>query len=89
MTHLDARKIVIEALEHVVGTMFYSPDLKENLLKENNKITIDQLELDSLSKMELCIALEINYGIEIVPSELENFGTFDQFIDNIIKKVSA
>lgn len=89
MTNIEVRKIVVESLEYagVLGVC-NNPVLKAKLLEEENEITMQELDLDSLSKMELCIALEVNHAIEIVPEELDQFTTFNSLIQFIINSKS-
>lgn len=86
MTELEVRKIVVEALEHANTMGIYNSKTKETLLSGGEDIQMEKLELDSLSSMELCIALELNSDIVIVPDELAEFKTFNEFIKKVIGK---
>lgn len=89
MTNIEARKIVVESLEYAgVLRVCNNPLLKAKLLEEDDETTMQELELDSLSKMELCITLEVSHAIEIVPEELDKFTTFKSLIQFIMNSNS-
>jgi acyl carrier protein len=51
--------------------------------------TFKELGADSLEVVQVMVALEENYGIELVDEELKAIGNMGGFIDYVKKKVAA
>ena len=68
----SARRFLVEALEQ--SNAFYLRDgmLAESFVAGTTDVPIATLEMDSLAEMELCIAIEVNTGISIVPEQLRD-----------------
>ncbi|MEO8487548.1 MAG: acyl carrier protein [Betaproteobacteria bacterium] len=47
------------------------------------------LEMDSLAKMELCIAIEVGSGVSLAPEELERFGSLGDLAAEIARRTGA
>ena len=45
------------------------------------KLTIDQLEFDSLAWMEFCICIELRSGLELTPAHIEGMRYFLEIED--------
>ena len=43
-------------------------------------VPIDTLDMDSLAEMEVCIAIEVNAGVSIVPEQLRKIGTLGRLV---------
>ncbi|MDK1018061.1 MAG: acyl carrier protein [Actinomycetota bacterium] len=72
--------------------------LKELLVDElgldRDKITMDarfeeDLEVDSLGVVELLMALEDNFGVQIPDEEAESIGTVSQAVDVVVAKLAG
>ena len=66
--------------------------LVEELGLEADKIKLDarfeeDLEVDSLGVVELLMALEDNFGVQIPDEEAESIGTVGQAVDIVEKKL--
>lgn len=77
-------------------------DLKERLTKvfhnvfDNDTIELtpgltadDVDEWDSLSHINLMIAIELEFGIEFLQSEIQNFANVGELTETIEKKIAA
>lgn len=68
-----ARRFLVEALEQSNVSYFRDErTLAESFVAGTTDVSIATLEMDSLAEMELCIAIEVNTGISIVPEELRD-----------------
>lgn len=70
-----ARRIVVEALRQASVHTIEEGDRVRRFLRGEADFSFDELELDSLARMEVCIAIEVKTGISIAPDELEPIGT--------------
>lgn len=57
--------------------------LEEAFIAGDVNPSFDQTGLDSLSRMELCIAIENERGVSIAPVELEKMKTLDALLRRI------
>ncbi len=68
--------------------------LVEELGLDEDKITMDatfeeDLEVDSLGVVELLMALEDNFGVQIPDEEAESLVTVGEAVDLVQKKINA
>ncbi len=80
MTEHEIRTIIAETLEYANVIISCDNDLILMFLNERNDIPFDQLDMDSLAMMELCIAIETNIGVSIVPDDLQKIGSLNQLV---------
>lgn len=73
MTDADARRLVLEALRTVAAPVAQDERLAESFIA-GARVPLDELELDSLASMELCIALERS-GLALEPEQLPALGS--------------
>ena len=45
-----------------------------------NEVPLDALDMDSLAEMEVCIAIEVNAGVSILPEQLRKIGTLGRLV---------
>ena len=45
--------------------------------------SFDELDMDSLAAMELCIALETSWNMAVVPEEIHSLGSLKKILDLI------
>ena len=87
MTEQEIRTIIVEALEYA---NILSSDDDSGLpffLDGSEDVFLNQLDIDSLDAMELCIALEINAGVTIVPDDLQRVGTLNRLVPTVRKQL--
>lgn len=52
-------------------------------------IPVERFDIDSLAAMELCIAIELNLGVEIVPGDLADVKTLGGIVALAQERASA
>lgn len=83
MTEQEIRTFIAEALDQAGVIAMRDKKLTPILLEGRHDIPFDILDLDSLAVMELCIAIEVNTGISILPDQLKSIGTLNRLVDMI------
>jgi len=78
MTDQQVREMLVEALEYASVIALRDKNLGAGFLAGTSEVRIDALDMDSLAEMELCIAIEVNAGVSIVPERLRRIGTLDR-----------
>ena len=86
MNTQTARKIIVSALDDGNVFSFRDVHLINLFLSGEKKILISDLLLDSLSSMEICIAIELSTKISISPEELMNLESLDDLVDTLMAK---
>lgn len=87
-THPEIRTMLVEALEYASVYSMRHLNLTEGFLAGTKDVSFEELDMDSLAIMELCIAIELNAGISLVPEELESIGSLDKLISLLAKETS-
>jgi acyl carrier protein len=85
MTDHEIRNIIAQELEYACLTVMRDKKLTPIFLEGRHDISLGELEMDSLAEMELCIAIEINTGVSIVPNDLQSIGTLNRLVDVVRK----
>lgn len=87
MTEHEIRTVIIEAMDYanVIGRSNQS--MITLFLEEGEDIAFNQLSMDSLATMELCIALEVNAGVSIVPDDLQKVVTLNCLVKSVQDKL--
>ena len=85
MTDQELRTIIVESLEYANVTTAREQSMAFLSSEGREDISLNQLGMDSLAVMELCIAIEVNTGVSIVPDDLQKVGT----LNNLIKSVQS
>lgn len=70
MTEAEIRGVVAAALTDAGAHGDWNGELAHRFVAGECDVHLDQLELDSLATMELCIGIEVHCGVEIVPDQL-------------------
>ena len=83
MTEQEIRTILVEALEYANILSVNEDSLPASFLDGSEDVSLNQLDIDSLAAMELCIALEINAGVSIVPEDLQKMGTLNRLVATV------
>lgn len=84
MTSEQARKILVDAMRYanVIGI---SAEQGSAFEAGTSDIELDQVEMDSLATMELCIAIEANTGLSITPEQLMAAATGSELVRLIVR----
>jgi hypothetical protein len=80
MTEQQIRELVVEALEVSSVIALRDKNLGAAFLGGMADVPIAALDMDSLAEMEVCIAIEVNAGVSIVPDQLRKIGTLDRLV---------
>lgn len=80
MTEREIRLMLVEAM--LSASVFGVRDggWTDAFLAGTRDIAMSDLQMDSLGAMELCIAVEVNTGVEIVPDELARMATLGTLV---------
>ena len=87
MTEQEIRTIIVEALEYANVFSTCDADIISLFLNGGKDIALNQIDMDSLATMELCIAIEVNTGVSIVPDELQKVNTLNRLVKCVQDKV--
>lgn len=80
MTEQQIRAMVVDALEYSNVIALRDKNLTGDFLAGLNEVPIDTLDMDSLAEMEVCIAIEVNAGVSILPERLRKIGTLGALV---------
>lgn len=83
MTEPDVRALMLDALAYANARSRLTEQQARDFLEGTCDLPFDQLELDSLATMELCIAIEVNAGVSIVPDRLHKIGTLGRLAQHV------
>jgi acyl carrier protein len=83
VTDHEIRSILARELEYACLTVMRDKELMPIFMESRRDIALAELEMDSLAEMELCIAIEINTGVSIVPNELQRIGSLNRLVDAV------
>ncbi len=61
--------------------------VQEGILNGETDLVFDEIEMDSLACMEVCIGIEIETGVSISPDELNKMGSLQKVAKSIISKL--
>jgi hypothetical protein len=88
MTEPEIRKMLVDAM--LSASVFGVRDngWTDAFLAGTRDIALGELEMDSLGAMELCIAVEVNTGVEIVPDELASMATLETLVATIHRELA-
>lgn len=82
MTTQEIRELVSQALRYASVPGFDRSETKEAFLSGKD-VALSQLEIDSLAAMELCIAIEANLDVSILPDDLPRLGSLNALVGRI------
>ena len=72
----DATRADLAALLRSCGVVTLRElGIEQQFVDGTTDLAIERLQMDSLSAMEFCIALEERWGLSIAPEEAASFGT--------------
>lgn len=82
----ELRQMLVDAIDGSTIVGLRSSGLMEGFLRGTADIPFGALEMDSMGAMELCIAVEVNTGVEIVPAELADLGSLGAVVASIMER---
>jgi acyl carrier protein len=69
-----ARQAIFEALK-AASPHEFNDDLRRSFLADGLNLDLADLDMDSLARMEFCIAIEISTNVTLLPSQLAEFAS--------------
>lgn len=75
MTEGEIRQVIADALVYAAVPRFAGSSERADFVAGRSDIAMADFQIDSLASMELCIAIELNLGVEILPSDLTMIST--------------
>ena len=83
------REIFVDGL--VAGAVHQINDVatRKAWLDGTRDLRFDELEMDSLAKMELCIAIEVGTGVSLAPEELGRFAAIGEIVAMLRERLHA
>ena len=85
MNIMSARQFILDALDRATASGIRSPERRAAFLAGTDDIRFDEIEMDSLARMELCIAIELKSGIELPSERLDEIGTLARLAEMLEK----
>jgi hypothetical protein len=83
------RQRLLEALDVVGATAPVSRSLRAHFLSCEKDLPLDQLNLDSLARMELMVSLETDFGVVVTPTELSRFRSLGQIAAHVEPRIGS
>mgnify|MGYP003415176460 FL=1 len=89
MNEREIRLILVDGLEAGAVHQVNDVSTREAFLAGTRDLTFEELEMDSLAKMELCIAIEVGTGVSLAPEELGRFAAIGEIVTMLRKRLHA
>ena len=83
------REVIIGGLQTGAVAEASLVDFHDAFLDGTRDCTIVSLDMDSLAKMELCIAIEVGTGVSLAPEELDRYATLAALVAGIEERSRA
>lgn len=83
------RMAVVRGLRMGAVERVFSQEARDAILEGRSNPTLAELGLDSLARMELCIAIEVDTGVSIAPDTLDHYATIDDLVADLARRVSV
>jgi len=83
------RMVVIDGLEAGAVRHASRAEFRDAFLDGTVDIELAKLGMDSLAKMELCIAIEVGTGVSLAPEDLDRHETLAALVAEIARRVHA
>jgi len=75
MDRAQLRIALFDALQAANVPEAFDEDLRRSFLDEGKDVDLSQLEMDSLARMEFCIAVELSLGVTLLPRQVQELGS--------------
>ena len=83
MTDADIRQMISTGLEQGSCFALRNNGWKEEFLAGRRDVAFADLDIDSLAIMELCIAIEVESGVSILPDEIVKCETLGAVVERV------
>jgi len=89
MNEQSIREMVSKALEYASVPGFAGSAVQRAFVEGQQDVAFSDLQIDSLAAMELCIAIEANVDVTILPVDLPGIGSLEALVRRIEELSSA
>ena len=88
MNNIEIRKRMIPILDEVNISELRSVSDQQDFINGELDLAFDEMDMDSLFSMELCIAIELELGVSIVPEQLNQLRSLQGLVQKISTNLS-
>jgi acyl carrier protein len=88
MTATDIRMSIIEVLWDSGVFSLRDQNVEKEFIDGRYDAKLEELDVDSLAAMEICIALEANWGTSLVPEDLQRVGSLQALVRVVLQAAS-
>jgi acyl carrier protein len=89
MKETEIRRALAEVFRDSSVFFLQDENVEEQFIDGRYDVTFDQLDVDSLAAMEICIALEANWGTALVPEDLQRVGSLQTLVSVVMEAISV
>ncbi len=89
MTEKEIREVIADAMNYAAVPGFKGSANETGFLAGTAEVPFSEVDLDSLAAMEVCISIETNVGISILPAELEQIGSLGGLVRRVMQNGAA
>lgn len=86
MSEEELRRMLVDTIDASTIVGLRRSGLMEEFLAGTGDVPFAALEMDSMGAMELCIAVEVHTGVEIVPAELADLGSLGGVVAAVVRE---
>ncbi len=80
MNDRDIRVAIVNGLHQASAILFKDADISEEFVAGKADMRIEDMQMDSLSIMELCISIELDTGVSILPEEMVQIESLEALV---------
>ncbi len=88
MTETELRAAMVEMFRESGVFHLRDNDFESAFVDGKYDARLDELDIDSLAAMEICIALEANWGTALVPEDLQRVGSLQALVRIVMPAAS-
>lgn len=89
LTARAIRAALVEGLEAGGVGQVNRVGIRDRFLAGELDLKLTELDMDSLAKMELCIAIEVSTGVSLAPEELDRYDSLGALVAEIERRHRA
>ena len=87
MDDREIRGAIVSGLAQARAILFRDAEITDQFLAAEADMRFEDMQLDSLSIMELCISIEVDTGVSILPEEMVQIESLEQLVGVIKGKL--
>lgn len=87
MDDQEIRLAIVSGLAQARAILFRDAEITDQFLAAEADMRIEDMQMDSLSIMELCISIEVDTGASILPEEMVQIESLEQLVGAIKGKL--